>query len=91
MTDGLYLKIGRNAIETAHALRRVLHDKGYEFFLETPTNQQFVILENSVLARIREHAAVEYWERYDETHTVVRFCTSWATTMEDIEALAQIL
>ena len=91
MTDGLYLKIGRNAIETAHALRRVLHEKGYEFFLETPTNQQFVILENSALARIREHASVEYWEKYDETRTVVRFCTSWATTMEDIEALAQVL
>ena len=91
MTDGLYLKIGRNAIETAHALRHVLHDKGYEFFLETPTNQQFVILENSALSRIREHATVEYWEKHDEMHTVVRFCTSWATTMDDIEALSQVL
>ena len=90
-TDGLYFEIGRQAIETAQALRRVLHERGYQFFLETPTNQQFVILPNEDMARIREHAAVEYWEKYDETHTVVRFCTSWATTQEDIDALAAVL
>lgn len=59
--------------------------------LETPTNQQFVILPNEDMARIREHASIEYWEKYDETHTVVRFCTSWATTQEDIDALAAVL
>ena len=90
-TDGLYFEIGHQAIETAQALRRVLHERGYQFFLETPTNQQFVILPNEDMARIREHAAIEYWEKYDETHTVVRFCTSWATTQEDIDALAAVL
>ena len=90
-TDGLYFEIGRQAIETAQALRRVLHERGYQFFLETPTNQQFVILPNEDMARIREHAAIEYWEKYDETHTVVRFCTSWATTQKDIDALAAVL
>ena len=90
-TDGLYFEIGRQAIETAQALRRVLHEHGYRFFLETPTNQQFVILPNEDMARIREHASIEYWEKYDETHTVVRFCTSWATTQEDIDALAAVL
>lgn len=90
-TDGLYYEIGRQAIETAQVLRRVLHERGYQFFLETPTNQQFVILPNEDMARIREHAAIEYWEKYDETHTVVRFCTSWATTQEDIDALAVVL
>ena len=89
--DGLYFEIGRQAIDTAQALRRVLHERGYQFFLETPTNQQFVILPNEDMARIREHAAIEYWEKYDETHTVVRFCTSWATTQEDIDALAAVL
>ena len=90
-TDGLYFEIGRQAIETAQALRRVLHEHGYQFFLETPTNQQFVILPNEDMARIREHASIEYWEKYDETRTVVRFCTSWATTQEDIDALAAVL
>ena len=43
------------------------------------------------MARIREHASIEYWEKDDETHTVVRFCTSWATTQEDIDVLAAVL
>ena len=50
-----------------------------------------MILPNEDMARIREHVAIEYWEKYDETHTVVRFCTSWATTQEDIDALAAVL
>lgn len=50
-----------------------------------------MILPNEDMARIREHAAIEYWEKYDDTHTVVRFCTSWATTQEDIDALAAVL
>lgn len=89
--DGLYFELGRHAIEMAAELRRVLHAHGIEFFLETPTNQQFVILANNDLARVREHAAVEYWEKYDKDRTVVRFAVSWATTPEDIEALDAIL
>jgi len=32
-----------------------------------------------------------FWEKYDDNHTVVRFATSWATKMEDIDALIEIL
>lgn len=32
-----------------------------------------------------------FWEKYDETHSVIRFATSWATTMEDTQKLIQIL
>ena len=90
-TDDLYTRISKNAIETAMKLKRALQEKGYQLFLDSPTNQQFVILPNEDMARIREHASIEYWEKYDETHTVVRFCTSWATTQEDIDALAAVL
>ena len=31
-----------------------------------------------------------FWEKYDDNHTVVRFATSWATKMEDIDALIEI-
>ena len=90
-TDGLYERLGRHAVEMAAALKKGLKQRGYTFFRESPTNQQFVILPNEDMARIREHASIEYWEKYDETHTVVRFCTSWATTQEDIDALAAVL
>ena len=90
-TDGLYFELGRHAIQMADELRRVLHEAGIEFFLETPTNQQFVILSAGELARVREHAAVEYWETLADGRIAVRFATSWATTREDIEALAAVL
>ena len=45
-TDDLYLEIGKNAIETAAVLKAGLKEKGYTFYIDSPTNQQFVVLEN---------------------------------------------
>ena len=45
-TDDLYTRISKNAIETAMKLKRALQEKGYQLFLDSPTNQQFVVLEN---------------------------------------------
>ncbi|MDD6212829.1 MAG: aminotransferase class I/II-fold pyridoxal phosphate-dependent enzyme [Clostridiales bacterium] len=90
-TDDLYLEISRNAIEMADILKKVLREKNYPFYLESPTNQQFVILENEKMAELREKVVFCFWEKYDENHTVVRFATSWATTKEDIEKLSRYL
>ena len=89
--DDLYFKISKNAIETAKKLKEVLKRKNYTFYMETPTNQQFIILENSEINRLKEKVTFSFWEKYDENHTVVRFATSWATKMEDIEKLENIL
>ena len=43
------------------------------------------------MAELEKKVKFGFWEKYDETHTVVRFATSWATKMEDIEALIEIL
>ena len=56
-----------------------------------PTNQIFIVLENSHMAKIKENVAISYWEKYDDNHTVVRFATSWATTKEDVEKLIELL
>ena len=90
-TGGLYQEISRNAIGTAERLKQVFHEKGYRFYLESPTNQQFVILENSQMEKLAEQVRFSFWETYDESHTVVRFATSWATRMEDVEKLAELL
>ena len=75
----------------AEELKEVLKEKGYSFAWETPTNQQFVILENNKMKELREKVAFSFWEKYDESHTVVRFATSWSTTEKDIELLKEIL
>ena len=90
-TDDLYFRIGRHAIDMAEQLKALFRDKGYEFFKETDTNQQFIVLENEKMKQLEQQVRFSFWERADGTHTVVRFATSWSTTEQDIEALAKIL
>ena len=90
-TDNLYGRIAANAIERAQDLIAVLKRKGIPFFLESPTNQQFVILENSRMAQLEKEVGFDIWEPIDADHTVVRFATSWATTPEMIRQLEEIL
>ena len=90
-TDNLYLNISRHAIECAKKLRALFADRGYTFFLDTPTNQIFIVLENEQMKRLGEQVKFSFWEPYNAHHTVVRFATSWATDENDIEALAEIL
>ena len=89
-TDNLYFDISRHAIERAEELKRVLQEKGCTFAWESPTNQQFVILEDSTVRRLKEYVVFSFWEKADETHTVVRFVTSWATRKEEIEELSRM-
>ncbi len=89
--DGLYFEISKNAIDTAELLKSILKEKGYRFYIDSPTNQQFVILENSKMQELAKSVNFGFWEKYDDSHTVVRFATSWATTKEDIYQLAECL
>ena len=90
-TDDLYLNISRHAIDCAEEMKCIFEEKGYSFYLKSPTNQQFIILENSKMEILKEKVKFSFWEPYDEKNTVVRFATSWATTREDLEALKAIL
>lgn len=90
-TDGLYFEISRHAIEMAGILKEGLDKKGYRRYLESPTNQQFVILENEKYQALKKEAAMGFWEKPDPEHTVVRLATSWATRREDVEAFLALL
>lgn len=90
-TDDLYLEILKHAINMAMKLKEGLIQKGYSFYLDAPTNQQFVILENQKMEELSKKVAFSFWEKLDDKHTVVRFATSWATKEEDVEELLCIL
>lgn len=90
-TDDLYFKISANAIEKAEALKKLFADRGYEFLLDSPTNQQFVILPDDVMDKLAGQVGFSFWEKYDEAHTVVRFATSWATQERQLDELGKIL
>lgn len=90
-TDDLYLKIGKHAIDLAEELKIILEEKGYSFYLKSPTNQQFVIVENTKLTDLAKNVAYSFWEKYDDHHTVIRLATSWSTSREDVTALRNVL
>lgn len=90
-TDQLYLEISRHAIAMADKLEDGFRRKGYTFTIKSPTNQKFVLLDNGKLEELREKAGFQIWEKYDDTHTVVRFATSWATREEDVDALLEMI
>lgn len=90
-TDNLYFDISRHAIDMAELLKQGLLQKEYCFYMDSPTNQQFIIMENTQMEALKKEVAFSFWEKYDETHTVVRFATSWATKEEDVRALLDLL
>lgn len=90
-TDGLYWQISRQAIDRAEQLKALFRNMGYTFARETSTNQQYILLEDTRLAELQRHVVCSFWEKPDAAHTVVRFCTSWATTEDELRQLEQLL
>ena len=90
-TDGLYAHIGETAIVAAQRLQEMLRTHGFTLAFDSPTNQVFVTLENDRLETFEKEIGCSYWEPADETHTIVRLATNWATTEADLQALEKVL
>lgn len=90
-SNDLYFKIGQHAILMVEKLKTLFHQNGIPFYLESPTNQQFVILDDMQMEKLRPQVCFSFWEKYDNDHTVVRFVTSWSTKEEDLKGLERIL
>lgn len=86
-TDELYYKISRHADDLAMKLKSAFLKKGYPLLFDSFTNQQFPIMPDEHLDKLQEKYAYCFWEKVDETHSAVRFCTSWATKNEAVDAL----
>ncbi len=90
-TDNLYFEISKHAIDMAMQVKQIFKEAGYQFLVDSPTNQQFVILPNEELPRLSQNILFETWGKVDPTHTACRFVTSWATTKEEIEELRTVV
>ena len=90
-TDGLYERIGADAVRYADAIRRAMAENGYLPCFPSPTNQSFCIVSEQQRKELAERVDFSVWEQYDETHSIIRFATSWATREEDVNALCRIL
>ena len=90
-TDGLYFEISRHAIAMAMEMRKIFEEKGYRFWIDSPTNQQFIIMSNADVERLQRDIIFTHWGMADESHTICRFVTSWSTTEADLDTLRRLL
>lgn len=90
-TDDLYFVLSRHAIDMAEHLKEGLLKKGISFYLESPTNQQFLLLTDEQIERLKHEVSFSFWEKPDEDHTVIRLATSWATTKEQVDELIEVI
>ena len=90
MQDGLYFKIAHHAVEQAIRLRDALIAKGYKMYSNSPTNQQFVLLDKDTIARLEKDFVFEQWFPVGDLMNC-RFVTSWATSPDDVDALIAAL
>lgn len=84
-TDGLYCRMGENAIRQAMKLRAALREKGWKPLAESPTNQQIFNISEAQLAKIAEFATFDDWGVSAPGMRTVRFTTDWSTTDSEIE------
>ena len=90
-SDDLYFRISRHAIQMAKKLKTVFERHGFRIGIDSPTNQQFVVLSPEQKKQLMRKIAFEVWEPLNENEILCRFVTSWATTDEDIIALDEAL
>lgn len=89
--DNLYFDLAAAADAKALKIRDALRAAGYSFLVESPTNQQFPILPDTVLKRLADRFLFSYQCRVDAGHSAVRICTSWATADASVDALIAAL
>ena len=89
--DNLYFDLANHANEMAEILRHGLETKSYDFFIQSPTNQIFPILNNDLIKRLEEEFAFYVWAPIDENRSAIRLVTSWATTKDAVTAFINAL
>lgn len=87
--DGLYFRLAENAVRLARRMTAGFKAIGVPLFVESPTNQVFIIADKEQERRLAEKYIFEFWEPYDPAHNVLRFVVSWAQTEENIASLLE--
>ena len=87
LENGVYFDIAKKANALADQLRQTLSDLDCALLVEGVTNQVFAILPDAVLEKLSKNFSFSEQQRMDDCHRAVRFCTSWATKQENMDAL----
>ena len=89
--NDLYFELGKQADIQAERLKKAFIKKNQPMFIPNTTNQVFVVLDNKLMDKLSKNFIFEFEDKIDKNHTCVRFCTSWATSDESIDALIAAL
>ena len=80
----LYFDLSEHANEMAGRLQRGIKECGFDFLVETTTNQIFPIFPDRVIERLQEEYLFYVWERMDDSRSAIRLITSWATEEDKV-------
>ena len=89
LQDGLYFDICGAAVSRALRIRDAFVAAGISTYIDSPTNQQFFVVDDAQQAALACDFFYEPWEELDDGRHVIRFCASWATTDEEVDALVE--
>ncbi len=87
LKDNLYISLAKNADRLASKIKEAVIQAGYSLYSESYTNQQFIILPDTLIEELNKKYAISYQQKYDDTHSVIRICTDWATKDENVDSL----
>lgn len=88
--NNLYFDISKHAIDLAMKIKQACMENHIELAYESFTNQQFVLLNDEQVKKLEEKFVVSHIERKGDMN-VIRLCTSWATTKENVDLLIEKL
>ncbi len=89
--DNLYMELSRHAVDKAMEIKDILTQAGISIYINSPTNQQFFLMDDNTLAKLEGKADYSYWQKLPDGGNVIRLAASWATTDDEIQQLKNIL
>lgn len=89
--NGLYYRIGGEAVRRAGRLRDIFYAHGFKPCIDSPTNQQFYTLPNEVIDQLRKEVSFDLWGVPGSRESTVRFVTNWTTTNSDMDYIELFL
>ena len=83
--ENLYLEIGKKTVELALYVKEELKKKGVKIYIDSYTNQQFIVINKTKYEEISKKFILSFWGENEEG-IICRVCITWATTKENIDS-----
>ncbi|MCB2300808.1 threonine aldolase family protein [Clostridium tagluense] len=84
--ENIFFDLAKHANDMAQLLKMGISNCGYEFLIDSPTNQIFPILPNKIIEKLKEKYSFYIWQKIDEDNSAIRLVTSWATAEEAVKS-----